>query len=39
VLTQWKELIDMKEESELCGDDEEGTMVNTDIFNCEFNIL
>jgi hypothetical protein len=33
------ELIDLKEESEWVGDDEEGSVLNKDISNCEHIIL
>jgi hypothetical protein len=38
-LTQWKELIDLKKESESVGDDEEGSILKKGTFNYEFLIL
>jgi hypothetical protein len=37
-LTEWKELIDLKEESELVGDDEEGSILKK-FFKINFLIL
>ena len=39
LLTRQNKLIDLKEESESVGDDEEKDNLNREFFNCEFIIL